>query len=753
MATDAFNDKTIEGGAAIASAEGGGVPLSIGGFPVVRVLGEGGMGRVFACRDEKLDRIVAIKVLRHDLAKVPSIVQRFLREAKAMAKIHSPQVAIVHTAGEEDEVPFLVMEMLEGEDLSARVQRKGQLEITESLTYTRDAVLGLAHAAEAGIIHRDVKPANLFLVDGRVKLTDFGLALPLDAGDARLTQEGLVVGTPHYLSPELARGGEADESSDIYSLGATFFELVTGAPPYPGEAALDVVSAHLHQPTPSLKKARADVPDTVHRLHQKMMAKKRNQRFSNYGELLEALDRVIDAVGGAYTPQQTDPMLRNPQVQSARVSQIRSRPSGAVPQITTATLTVLHLHVAGYTERIAQQSRDDSAHWLALHDELIQPLVRAFHGKHIKTIGDAMVMTFDSPTDGVLCGTAIQDRFFRHNAEALQDEQIHARVALSAGEVRVHKGDVLGEPMNLATRIDKLVTPGQVLLSDAVFSSMKHEGIPTESVGEHTFKGVRRGVIVYRVLPSEVPGELPFGGAALTRAEHSGGSLGAVGGGLSAGLSRINPMVALGVVGAFIAALLLALVIVRVLDPDMSSGSARDVVAEVSAVPLKARTGEQELRFGHAQRVLGDLDAGFAAYHRALKKGAHDELSLNAAIEQMEEERANAAVSYVGKWPDAAIEATLVEMLGSDWWARHNALLALEKRSVATDAQRTSVGVIDVLVGDTCGRRRYGLMILKRAGKGPQALAAINAARGRMPDNDCIADDLDKVERRVRGRG
>jgi len=282
LATDSFSDNTAEGGAVLASAEGGGVPLSIGGFPVVRVLGEGGMGRVFACRDENLDRVVAIKVLRHDLATQPAIVQRFLREAKAMAKIHSPQVAIVHTAGEEDGVPFLVMELLDGEDLSMRVARKGQLGVAEALSYTRDSVLGLAHAAEAGIIHRDVKPANLFLVDGRVKLTDFGLALPVDAGDARLTQAGLVVGTPHYLSPELARGGEADEASDIYSLGATFFELLTGSPPYPGEAALDVVSAHLHQPTPSLKKKRADVPDVVHRLHQKMMAKKHAQRFTSY---------------------------------------------------------------------------------------------------------------------------------------------------------------------------------------------------------------------------------------------------------------------------------------------------------------------------------------------------------------------------------------------------------------------------------------------------------------------------------------
>jgi len=439
-------------------------------------------------------------------------------------------------------------------------------------------------------------------------------------------------------------------------------------------------------------------------------------------------------------------------VQSARVSQIRSRPSGSLPQMKTATMTVLHLDVAGYTERIGQQSRDDAAHWLALHDELILPLVRAFHGRHVKTIGDAMVMTFTSPTDGVLCATAIQDRFFKHNAKALSDEQIHARIALSAGEVRVHKGDVLGEPMNLAARIDKLVTPGQVLFSDAVFSTMNQAEIPSESVGEHTFQGVRRGVIVYRALSSEVPGELPFGGTALARAENAGGAIGSMGGGISARLSRINPLVALGVLGTFIAAVVVALIIVRLLDPDMSAGQAQDVVAEVSAVPLKDRTGEQELRFGHAQRVLDDREAAFAAYHRALKKDAHDELSLAAALEQMEEERANAAVSYLGKWPDPVIAQTLIKMLAADWWSRHNALLALEKRGVATDDLRTSVGVLDVLAGDTCGRRRYGLMILKRAGKGPQALAAITAARARMPDNDCIADDLDKVERRVRSR-
>jgi serine/threonine protein kinase len=728
------------------------VPLQIGGFPVVRVLGEGGMGRVYACRDEQLERIVAVKSLRPDLAKVPAILERFLREAKAMAKISSPHVVTVHQVGSQGDVPFLVMALLDGEDLSARVHRKGKLGFSEAVTYARDAVLGLAHAAEAGIIHRDVKPANLFLIEERVVLTDFGLALPVESGDARLTQEGLVVGTPHYLAPEVARGNEADEVSDIYSLGATFYELVTGGPPYPGEAALDVVSAHLHEPTPSIKKKRPDVPEAVHQLHQKMMAKKRDKRFGSYAELLAAIDRVLTTME-PYAPRATDPALAQPSRSNPRVSQIRSRPSGATPSIKTAELTVMIVDIVGFSERTGQSSPDEAAHWLALHDELLQTCVRAFRGKKVKTIADAQLMTFPDPTDAVLCATAMQDRLWQHNNAAPEDEAIHARIALSAGEVRVHKGDILGEPVNLATRIEKLASPGQVLFSDAVHNAMDVHALPAESIGEHTFKGIRRGVLVYRALPAGRADLEPYGGEALRRVtEKRGGKGPPRDTSFLQRMRALNPMVALGVVGGLLAVVLIGLLGWRLFGPPADRAAAEKELARIEAIPRKERTPADDIGRGHALRTLERNDDALVAYSRAARKNMFDDAALALALEVMQQERASKAVDYLGRWPDAALDKTLTDMLDDDWWARHNALLALEKRDIANDELRTAVGVLDLSGGETCGQRRYGLLLLKRAGRGKAALDAIAKAQERMPDNICMSLDFAAVEKAVKKR-
>lgn len=740
------------------------VPIEIGGFPVVRVLGEGGMGHVYACRDEKLDRLVAVKVLRSDLARQPALVERFLREARAMARIASPHVVTVHQVGEGDDgTPFLVMEMLEGEDLAARLQRKGPLAPYDAVAYVRDAVFGLAAAAEAGIIHRDVKPANLFVVDGRVKLTDFGLARPMD-GDPRLTQEGLVVGTPHYLAPEAARGQLHDEASDIYALGATLFELLTGHPPYPGTAALDVVSAHLTKPVPSVRKERPEVPAEVERLVKRMMAKQVKDRLGDYPSLSAALDEVLAQL----TPSPFSLEAHRAPTDEG-LHQVDPRISS--PQVKTATLTVMLTDIAGYTERTSQQSREAAARWLQLHDALLTPVLKAFGGRVVKTLGDAFLVTFASPTDAVLCGTAIQDRLFLHNQRATEPDQIRVRVALSAGEVRVHKGDVLGEPVNLASRLEELCEPGQVVLSDAVFSTMNVAEVPVEPVGERSFKGIHRPVKVYRAKPRGAPGEPPFAGQALSRAgldelpglpRRAAGTtrssmadlvLARFGDAVRSALEHAGPRnFAFGVAAVGIAVLVgvgafLALTSGRELSPEEAAG----VRKEIRAIPRKERSGGQELRLGHAHRALGEEVEALKAYRRAVDKGAHDDRALAFALSSLDEDESEVAVALLSAWPED-IEDELTELLGGPWWPRHNALRALEKRGQATDAQRQEVGLKDLLEGETCGQRRFGLMLLKRVGIGPRVIEAVRAAGERMPDNMCMALDLAGVEEAVASR-
>lgn len=265
------------------------LPERIGDYAVLHLLGEGGMGRVFLCHDEALDRRVAVKVLHDHIAAEKDMSERFLREARAMAKVSSPHVVTVFHVVQKDGVPpHIVMEVLEGEDVSSRLQRGGPLPWPEALDVIIGAVKGLSAAHRVGIVHRDVKPANLFLTPHGTKLTDFGLARPID-GSADLTSAGIIVGTPHYLAPELARGGAGDVYSDIYALGATLFRMLTGRPPFDDEAALAVITKHIMEPPPRVSAFGVSVPSELEELILRMLAKEPHERPHSYEELEETL--------------------------------------------------------------------------------------------------------------------------------------------------------------------------------------------------------------------------------------------------------------------------------------------------------------------------------------------------------------------------------------------------------------------------------------------------------------------------------
>ena len=209
----------------------------LGGLRVLRELGSGGMGVVFEAEDVKLGRRVALKAMRPALAMNPGARERFLREARAAAAVESDHIAAIHQVGEENGVPFLVMPLLRGESLEDRLRRETRLPVAEAARVGREAALGLAAAHEAGLIHRDVKPGNLWLEapNGRVKLLDFGLARAATAaGDAPLTHAGAIVGTPAYMAPEQAKGEKLDARCDLFSLGCVLYRAATGEVPFKG---------------------------------------------------------------------------------------------------------------------------------------------------------------------------------------------------------------------------------------------------------------------------------------------------------------------------------------------------------------------------------------------------------------------------------------------------------------------------------------------------------------------------------------
>ncbi|MDP2229231.1 MAG: protein kinase [Moraxellaceae bacterium] len=263
----------------------------IPGYTLISTLGKGGMATVYLAMHEKFEREVALKVMAPALSADAGFRERFLREAKIVAKISHPNIVTVYDVNEVDGVHYIAMEYHSGGDLKARL-REG-LSVREALTITKEIARALAYAHSKGYVHRDIKPDNiLFRVDGSAVLTDFGIAKATE-GDANLTQMGMVAGTPKYMSPEQARGQQLDGDSDLYSLGIVLFEMLTGRLPYEASDAIALGIMHMNAPIPKLEGRLAHFQPLLDRL----LAKQAAQRPQNGTELIreiEALEAGFD---------------------------------------------------------------------------------------------------------------------------------------------------------------------------------------------------------------------------------------------------------------------------------------------------------------------------------------------------------------------------------------------------------------------------------------------------------------------------
>jgi serine/threonine-protein kinase len=280
----------------------------LGAYRVEGTIGSGSMGEVFRGIDTGLNRRVAIKLLSEKHRDSPELRQRFVREGRAVAAISHPNVVQVFATGSFDDRPYIAMELLDGADLGSIVEKHGPLDPLTAAHAVLDAAQGLAAAARAGLIHRDVKPTNLVrLSDGRVKVTDFGLAKPVDPGsEPALTAMGVVVGTPDYIAPEQARGEAIDERVDLYALGGTLYFLLTGVPPFrTGKPAEDkylkVVARHLRNPAPDAMVANPGTDKELAELARAMMAKKPAERPS-YDELIAQLTHLVGRLDPSAAP-------------------------------------------------------------------------------------------------------------------------------------------------------------------------------------------------------------------------------------------------------------------------------------------------------------------------------------------------------------------------------------------------------------------------------------------------------------------
>jgi eukaryotic-like serine/threonine-protein kinase len=315
---------------------------TLGDYQILRRLGVGGMGQVYLARQLSLKREVALKLLRDELNKNPTALLRFQAEAEAVAKLNHPNIVHIHQMGEAEGLRFMALEYVEGRNLRDHLARKGPPDLPVTLSIIRQVVLAIQQAHEQGIVHRDIKPENILITRKvEVKVTDFGLSR-FFAGETpalNLTQSGVTLGTPLYMSPEQVQGHAVDHRSDIYSLGVTCYHLLSGEPPFRGATAFDVALKHVQDQPQPLCDLCPDLPADLCGMVHKMMAKNPDDRYSSGREILRDLAKIRDGLAVSLGGPASGANLQSPAITL----------SGLIPTPAAATLHNGLQHTAGLT--------------------------------------------------------------------------------------------------------------------------------------------------------------------------------------------------------------------------------------------------------------------------------------------------------------------------------------------------------------------------------------------------------------------
>ncbi len=307
--------------------------LTLDDFRVESILGRGGMGEVYLATQISLNRPVALKVLRSDFAANPTYLGRLKTEATAVAKLNHTNIVHVYTMGCVDDIHFIAMEYVQGTNLRDYIMKKGALDLPLAYSIMKQTGQAIGAAGEIGLIHRDVKPENILMTrKGRVKVADFGLCRDQDGPGLHLTQSGVTMGTPLYMSPEQAQGHEVDHRSDLYSMGVTFYHMLAGTPPFRAESALALALKQVRETPRSMLVHRPELPQELDNLVLKLMAKSPAARYQSAGEMLADLGRLRDTlhVGAAPTLLDDGTAGKDEAVPAARTSGAATGATGAV---------------------------------------------------------------------------------------------------------------------------------------------------------------------------------------------------------------------------------------------------------------------------------------------------------------------------------------------------------------------------------------------------------------------------------------
>ncbi|HEU4978730.1 MAG TPA: ABC transporter substrate-binding protein [Solirubrobacteraceae bacterium] len=417
-----------------------GTGTSIGTYRIEGLIGEGSMGTVYSALDAGLDRRVALKVLTPELARDERFRARFLRESRLAASLEHPHIVPIHGAGEADGLLYLAMRYVEGRDLAGLLRSLGRLDPERAIAILGQVAAALDVAHARGLVHRDVKPANVLLTrhgeqDDYAYLCDFGLAKHASTVSS-LTGSRAIVGTVDYLAPEQIEGRPVDGRADVYALGCVLYECLAGAPPFRRGNELAALLAHVNDTPPPLSEARAEIPAALDAVIATALSKDREQRHGSCGELLAAARAALhgDAV----------------------------RAPGREAPATEAVRTFLFADVRGYTSYTREHGDEAGARLARDFAALVQDLAPRHAGMLQELRGDEALVVFDAPRQAL--------RFALDLQAHVGDEQLERPVGIGidAGEAVPIEGGFRGGALNRAARLCARAGPGAVLATDAV---------------------------------------------------------------------------------------------------------------------------------------------------------------------------------------------------------------------------------------------------------------------------------------------
>lgn len=293
-------------------------------YEIIKRSGEGGMATVYQARDTLLNRYVAIKLMKEELSKDDMGIERFLREAKMLGSLDHPNLVRIYDVGQNESTFFIVMEYVEGLPLSQKIQDKGFLSVLEAVSIAIQLCAGLAHAHEKEIIHRDLKPQNILCNQhGQYKIVDFGISSIPES--TKLTVTGMVMGSVHYFSPEQAAGERVTFASDIYSLGVVLYEMLTGQVPFDADSFIALALKHVNAPVPDIRKINPDIPEELHEIILRTLAKKPEDRYQSIEELKHDLEQFLSSTQTAKKVN-TNPSCLGQNSKSLRIQQKSTHP-------------------------------------------------------------------------------------------------------------------------------------------------------------------------------------------------------------------------------------------------------------------------------------------------------------------------------------------------------------------------------------------------------------------------------------------